>query len=142
MGHHTIDHLEEREREGTGGDQGSKRWDITPSITRRRENGKVSAGTKVPRRGTSHHRSPGGERAGRYWWERRFQVVGHHTIDHLVERGLKRGTARRFSLTRRETAVVSQTNIGTVSKATLGKTLERRVGAHTGFLERVHTILN
>ena len=57
------------------------------------------AGTK-PR--TSHHRSPGGERR-------------------------KEKRARRCSLKRRERAIVSQTNTGTVSKATLGKLL-RQVG--------------
>ena len=37
------------------------------------------------------------------------------------KRGVKRGSARRSSLKGRERAIVSQTNIGTVSKATLGK---------------------
>ena len=36
---------------------------------------------------------------------------------------MERRSARRFSSKRRERAVVSQTNIGTVSKATLGKPL-------------------
>ena len=51
----------------------------------------------------------------------RAQSQGHHTIDHLEERGVKRGSARRPSLKGRERAIVSQTNIGTVSKTTLGK---------------------
>ena len=34
------------------------------------------------------------------------------------------------------------TNIKTVSKATFGKLLERRGGAHMGFSERIDTILN
>ena len=49
-----------------------------------------------------------------YLWAHR---QGHHTIDRLEERGEGgggEGSARRF---------VSQTNIGTVSKATLGKHL-------------------
>ena len=42
----------------------------------------------------------------------------------------------------RERAIVSQTNIGTVSKATLGETSERRDEAHMGFSECIDTILN
>ena len=51
----------------------------------------------------------------------RAQSQGHHTIDRLEERGVGRGSARRSSLKGRERAIVSQTNTGTVSKATLGK---------------------
>ena len=43
----------------------------------------------------------------------RVQNEGHHTIDRLEGRGIERGSARRSSLTGRETAIVSQTNIGT-----------------------------
>ena len=39
------------------------------------------------------------------------------------ETGVERGGARRSYLKRRESAIVNQTNIGTVSKATLGKFL-------------------
>ena len=53
----------------------------------------------------------------------RLQSQGHHTIDHLEERGVEIGNARRPSLKWRERAMVNQTNIGTVSKATLGKLL-------------------
>ena len=53
----------------------------------------------------------------------RAQSQGHHTIDHLEERGVQRGSAGRSSFRGRERAIVSQTNIGTVSKATLGKLL-------------------
>ena len=49
----------------------------------------------------------------------RAQSQGHHIIDCLEERGVKRGSARRSSLKRQERAIVSQTNIGTVSKAML-----------------------
>ena len=52
------------------------------------------------------------------------QSQGHHTIDRLEERGVERGSARRFSLKEREEAIVSQTNIGTVSKVTFGKLLK------------------
>ena len=57
----------------------------------------------------------------------RAQKQGHHTIDRLEERGLERGTARRSSLNVRERAIINQTNIGTVLKATLGKRLRDRV---------------
>ena len=53
----------------------------------------------------------------------RAQSQGHHTIDRLEERGVGKGSVRRSSLKGRERAIVSQTNIGTVSKATLGKLL-------------------
>ena len=47
------------------------------------------------------------------------QSQGHHTIHRLEERGVERGSGRRSPLR----AVVNQTNIGTVSNATLGKHL-------------------
>ena len=55
-----------------------------------------------------------------YLWA---QSQGHHTIDHLEERGVERGSARRSSLKGRERVIVNQTNIGIVSKATLEKPL-------------------
>ena len=51
----------------------------------------------------------------------RAQSQGHYTIDRLEERGVERGSVRRSSLKGRERATVNQTNIGTVSKAALGK---------------------
>ena len=51
----------------------------------------------------------------------RAQSQGHHAIDRLEERGMERGSARRSSVKGRETAIVNQTNIGTVSLATLRK---------------------
>ena len=51
----------------------------------------------------------------------RAQGQQHRTIHRLEERGVERGSARRSSLKGRERVIVSQTNIGTVSKATLGK---------------------
>ena len=57
----------------------------------------------------------------------RAQSQGHHTIGHLEERGMGRGSARRSSLKGREMAIVNQTNIGTVSKATLRKFLRHGV---------------
>ena len=57
----------------------------------------------------------------------RAQSPGHHTTDCLEERGVERGGSRQSSLKGRERAIVNQTNIGTVSKATLGKILRDRV---------------
>ena len=75
-----------------------------------------------------------------YMWA---QSQGHHTTDCLQERGVERGSARWYSLKGRERAIVNQTDIGTVSKATLGKLLRERV-KHIimGFSKRVDTILN
>ena len=63
------------------------------------------------------------------------QSQGHHTMDHLEERGVERGSARRSSLKGRQRATVSQTHAGTVSKATLRKRLR-------GGVERIDTVLN
>ena len=57
----------------------------------------------------------------------RAKRQGHHTSDRLEERGMGRGSARRSSLKGRERAIVNQTNIGTVSKATLRKFLRHGV---------------
>ena len=52
------------------------------------------------------------------------QSQGHHTIDRLEERGVERGSTRQSSLIKgQERAIANQTNIGTISKATLGKLL-------------------
>ena len=62
----------------------------------------------------------------------RAQSQGRHTIGRLEEGGVERGSARRSYLKGRERAIVSQTNTGTVSKATLGKLLRdgvERIGA-------------
>ena len=56
-----------------------------------------------------------------------------HTIDRLEERGVERGSARRSSLKGRERAIVSQTNIGTVSKVTLGKLMRDGVDSKWAF---------
>ena len=48
----------------------------------------------------------------------------------------------RSSLKGREKAIVNQTNIGTVSKATLAKNSARRGVAHMDFSERIDTILD
>ena len=73
----------------------------------------------------------------------RSQSQGHHTIDHLEERGVERGSARLCSLKGRERAIVTQTNVGTVSKATLGKLLRDKVKRIImGSSERMDSILN
>ena len=70
------------------------------------------------------------------------QSQGHHNIDRLEERGVERGSARRSSLKRRDGAIVNHMYIGTVSKAKLEGTSERRDKAHImGISERVNTIL-
>ena len=62
------------------------------------------------------------------------QSQGHHTIDCLEERGIERGTAWQSSLKGQEKAIVSQTNIGTVSKTMLGKVLRYGVECMWAFL--------
>ena len=62
-----------------------------------------------------------------YIGPRAFQLT--HSHNHYWERspggerGVERGSAQRSSLRGRERAIVNQTNIGTVSKATLGEVL-------------------
>ena len=59
--------------------------------------------------------------------------VGGESADRIV------GSPRWESSIKYERAIVSQTNIGTVSKATLGKLLRERFGAHMGISERIDT---
>ena len=73
---------------------------------------------------------------------KRAQNRGYHAIDHLEERGVDRGIARRSSFKGRERAIVNHTNIGTVSKATLGKLQRDGVERIWAFPERIDTILN
>ena len=47
----------------------------------------------------------------------------HHRIDRLKERGVEKGSGRHSTLQGREQSVFNQTNIGTVSRATLGRLL-------------------
>ena len=55
------------------------------------------------------------------------QSQGHHTIDHL-QGGERRRKRKRYMIFLKERgAIVNQTNIGTVSKTTLGKLLTDRV---------------
>ena len=68
----------------------------------------------------------------------RAQSQGHRTIDRLEERGLERGSARRSSLKGRDRAIVNQTNVGTVSKETLGKLLRDGVERVWAFRAHIH----
>ena len=56
----------------------------------------------------------------------------HHSIDRLKERGVEKGSGRHSTLQGRERSVFNQTNIGTVSRATLGRLLRGRAGARMG----------
>ena len=47
----------------------------------------------------------------------------HHSIDCLKERGMEKGSGRHSTLQGRERSVFNQANIGTVSRATLGRLL-------------------
>ena len=58
----------------------------------------------------------------------------HHSIDRLKERGVEKGSGRHSTLQCRERSVFNQTNIGTVSRAALGRLLSdgaERVWAFT-----------
>ena len=71
----------------------------------------------------------------------RAQSQGHHTIDHLEERGMERGSARWSSLKGREGHRQSDKRWNHF-KGNVGETCERRGGAHVGFSERIHAVLN
>ena len=58
----------------------------------------------------------------------RAKCQGHDSTDHLEERDVERDRVRRPSLKGWKTAIVKQTNNGTVSKATLGNLWERETG--------------
>ena len=47
----------------------------------------------------------------------------HHSIDRLKERGVEKGSSRYSTIQGRERSVFNQTDIGTVSRATLGRLL-------------------
>ena len=47
----------------------------------------------------------------------------HHSIDRLKERGVEKGSGQHSTLQGRERSVFNQANIGTVSRATLGRLL-------------------
>ena len=58
----------------------------------------------------------------------RAQSQGRHTIDRLDDKDTERGNTWRSFLKGRERVIVSQTHIGTVSNATLGKCTRNVVG--------------
>jgi len=60
----------------------------------------------------------------------RAQIQGQHSIDHLEEKGVERGSATRSSLK-------SDWNCFKGNE-----TAERQGGAHMGFSERIDTILD
>ena len=68
----------------------------------------------------------------------RAQSQEHLTTDGPDERGVERESTRRSSLKGRERAIVSQTNIGAVSKATLGKQLRAGVERNNYGVFRAH----
>ena len=70
------------------------------------------------------------------------QNQGHHTIDHLEERGVEIGSGRRSTLRGRDRAIVNQTDIGTVSKGTMEKLLRDGVGCVWAFPTAWIPILN
>ena len=79
-------------------------------------------------------------------WEAWDTTCGHKAKDITPSVAWRREARKEEALDDlpvkgRERAVVNQTNIGTVSKATLGKLL-RRGGAHMGFSQRIDTTLN
>ena len=47
----------------------------------------------------------------------------HHSTDRLKERGVEKGSGRHSTLRGRKRSVLNKTNIGTVSRATLGRQL-------------------
>ena len=47
----------------------------------------------------------------------RAQSRGHHTIDHLEERDMERGSTQQSSLKGQERAIINQMNIETILKA-------------------------
>ena len=47
----------------------------------------------------------------------------HHSMDHLKERGVEKGSDRSSTLPGRERFVFNQTNTGSISRATLGRLL-------------------
>ena len=66
----------------------------------------------------------------------------HHSIYRMKERGVEKGSGRHSTLQGRERSVFNQANIGTVSRATLGETAERRGGVRMGLSERYDAILS
>ena len=62
------------------------------------------------------------------------QSQGHHTIDHLGEGGMERGSARRSSLKGRWRAIVHQTQNWNCFRGNFGEASERRMERIWAFL--------
>ena len=73
----------------------------------------------------------------------RYQYLRNKAKDNrLEEKGVERGSGRRSSFKGLVTAIVNQTNIETVSKATMGKFLRPGLQRIWDFSDRIDTILN
>ena len=89
------------------------------------------------------------KRYGLWYGLRKGMVCGmgqsqeHHTNIARRREALKKGSARRSFLNGRERAIVNETNVGSVSKATLGELLKGGVERIRSFREhRYHLELN
>ena len=69
------------------------------------------------------------------------QSQGHHANDCPEKRTVERESTERSFLKGRDRAIISQTNSGAVSNATLWKLVRDRVERVKRFLERVDVIL-
>ena len=58
----------------------------------------------------------------------------HHSTDRLKKRGVEKGSCRHSTLQGRERSVFNQANIGTVSRATVGRLLRNGVERVWAFL--------
>ena len=65
-----------------------------------------------------------------------------HSIDHLKERGVEKGSGRHFHPPRSRTICVQQDRYWHRFKGNLGETAERRGGARMGLSERNDAILS
>ena len=64
------------------------------------------------------------------------------SIDRLKERGVEKESGRHSTLRGRERSVLNQTNIGTVSRTTLGRLLRDGGGARMGLCELYYATLS
>ena len=101
---------------------------------------------KLPSRQTGGQSNPHKWLASRKIWSvEKLETLPAGTKPRTwhLERGVEKESARRSPSKGRERAIVNQTNIGTVSKATLGKLLRDGVECIImGFSERIDIILN
>ena len=71
----------------------------------------------------SQYLAPDASKKRKNIWPHLMNKPEHHSIDRLKERGMEKGSGRHSTLQGRERSVFNQTNIGTVSRATLGRLL-------------------